>query len=253
MTIDFKQYNPDNTLLKDRVVLVTGAGDGIGKAAAMTYAEYGATVVLLDRVEARIESVYDAIESNGWPTPALFPMDLATATAEAYVGLAAALSQEFGRLDGLLNNAAILGSLTPLNLYDDKLWQKVMQVNLRAPYELTRACLGLLNESSDASIIFTSADVGRRGRAYWGAYGIAAFATEGMAQIWSEELDGDTQIRVNTINPGPVSTSLRAKAYPGENPKNIAEAEDIMPAYLYLMGPDSKGMTGQSVDAQSGE
>jgi NAD(P)-dependent dehydrogenase (short-subunit alcohol dehydrogenase family) len=251
MTIDFKQYNPDKALLKDRIVLVTGAGDGIGKAAAMTYAEYGATVVLLDRVEARIEAVYDAIESSGWPKPALFPMDLSTATAEAYVGLAAALSQEFGRLDGLLNNAAILGNLTPLNLYDDKLWQKVMQVNLRAPYELTRACLGLLNESSDASIIFTSADVGKRGRAYWGAYGIAAFATEGMAQIWSEELDNDTQIRVNTINPGPVNTNMRAKVYPGENPKDIAEAKDIMPAYLYLMGPDSKGATGLSVDAQS--
>lgn len=252
MTIDLKQYNPGKTLLQDRVVLVTGAGDGIGKAAAMTYAEYGATVVLLDRVEARIEAVYDAIESGGWPKPALFPMDLSTATPEAYVGLAAALSQEFGRLDGLLNNAAILGSMTPLNLYDDNLWQKVMQVNLRAPYELTRACLGLLNESPDASIIFTSADVGRRGRAYWGAYGIAAFATEGMAQIWSEELDGDTQIRVNTINPGAVRTSLRTKVYPGENPENIAKPEDIMPAYLYLMGPDSKAVTGQSLDAQSG-
>lgn len=245
-----KDYLPAKDILKNRVILVTGAGSGIGKAAALSYAEYGATVVLLDKAEAKIESVYDQIESSGHAKPALFPMDLATATPDTYTGLAAALSQEFGKLDGLLNNAGILGSITPLNLYDDTLWARVMQVNLHAPYQLTRACLGLLEQASDAAIIFTTADVARYGRAYWGAYAVAAAGVEAMTQVWAEELDGDNRIRVNAINPGAVYTDMRAKAYPGEDPKTLAKPADIMSAYLYLMSPDSRAISGRIISAQ---
>ncbi|MDH5633016.1 MAG: YciK family oxidoreductase [Gammaproteobacteria bacterium] len=245
-----KNYSPAKDILKNRVILVTGAGSGIGKAAALKFAEYGATVVLLDKAEAKIESVYDQIESSGQARPALFPMDLATATPDAYTGLAAALSQEFGKLDGLLNNAGILGSITPLNLYDDQLWDKVMNVNLHAPYRLTRACLGLMAQSPDASIVFTTADVARHGRAYWGAYAVAAAGVEAMTQVWAEELDGDNRVRVNAINPGAVYTDMRAKAYPGENPKTLVKPADIMPAYLYLMSADSRAVSGRVINAQ---
>lgn len=236
-------------LLAGRIILVTGAGDGIGKAAALGFAAHGATVLLMGRNENKLEAVYDEIEQQGGAQPALMPLDLSQAMEKDYDAIATAIREEFGRLDGLLHNAAYLGTLTPLGLYDDSEWAKVMRVNLNAPYLLTRACLDLLNQSDDASVLFTSADVGRKGRAYWGAYGIAYSAIEGMMQIWADELEDNTKIRVNSIDPGAVRTALRAKAYPGESPATLPKPESIMPTYLYLMGPDSQGVTGQAFSA----
>ena len=246
-------YEPRKDLLHEHIILVTGAGDGIGKAAALAFADHGVTVILLGRSERKLEAVYDEIERQGWPQAAVHPLDLAQATDEDFNRVAAAIDKEFGRLDGLLHNAAELGTLTPLALYNDRLWSKVMQVNVTAPYLLTRACLDLLARSPDASVVFTTADVGRRGRAYWGAYGIACFALEGMMQIWADELEGSTAIRVNSIDPGPVATALRRNAYPGEDPGKLRRPEEIMNRYLYLMGADSKGVTGHAFSAQGEE
>jgi NAD(P)-dependent dehydrogenase (short-subunit alcohol dehydrogenase family) len=246
----FTDYHPGPDLLKERVILVTGAGDGIGAAAAKSFAAHGATVILLGRTIRKLEKVYDAIEAAGGPQPAIYPMNLEGASPKDYDDLATTLDQEFGRLDGLLHNASELGTLTPLGQYDLEKWTQVMQVNLNAPYLLTRATLDLLKQSDDASLVFTSSSVGRKGRAYWGAYGISKAANENMMQIWADELEANTNIRVNSINPGATRTRMRATAYPGEIPETVPLPEEIMPAYLYLMGPDSKGITGQQIDAQ---
>ncbi len=245
-----QDYLPAPDLLKQRIILVTGAGDGIGAAAAKCFARHGATVILLGRTVRKLETVYDAIEQAGGPQPAIYPMNLEGATPKDYQDLGNTLEREFGRLDGLLHNAAILGTLTPLEMYDLELWAKVMQVNLNAPYLLTRACLPALKRSEDASVVFTSSAVGHRGRAYWGAYGISKAAAENMMQIFADELETNTPVRVNSIDPGAVRTRMRAKAYPGEDPNIHPTPDEILNIYLYLMGPDSKGETGKSFKAQ---
>lgn len=243
-------YSPAENLLKERIILITGAGEGIGRAAALSCAAHGATVILLGRTEEKLEQVYDAIEAAGYPQPAIIPMNLETATETDYDALAATLEQEFGHLDGLLHNAGQLGLRTPIESYDPTVWQRVMQVNVNAPFMMTQALLSLLQLSADASIIFTSSGAGRKGRAFWGAYGVSKFATEGMMQILADELEHCDNIRVNCINPGATRTNMRASAYPAEQPTNNPAPAEIMPAYLYLLGPDSKTINGQSLDAQ---
>jgi NAD(P)-dependent dehydrogenase (short-subunit alcohol dehydrogenase family) len=243
-----KNYAPPKDLLSGRVVLVTGAGAGIGRAASLAFAEHGARVILLGRTQAKLEKVYDEIEDRGFPKAAILPLDLAGATPAHHELAAHTVEKEFGSLDGILHNAAEPGVLAPLELYDPETWYRVMQVNVHAAFLLTRACLPLLKKSQDASVIFTSADVGRKGRAYWGAYGVSCFALEGMMQILADELAANTNIRVNSLDPGPVRTALRARAYPGEEPKNLPEPESVMGTYLYLMGPDSRGVTGRALN-----
>lgn len=243
-------YLPSPGLLNDRVILITGAGDGIGRVAAISCAEYGATVVLLGRTQRKLERVYDEIEQAGYPQPVIHPLDLEKAGADDYAQLAAALDQQFGRLDGLLHNAAFLGTLTPLGLYDVALWHKVMQINLHAPFLLTRACHNLLRQSADASVVFTSDAVGRQGRAYWGAYGVSKAALEGMMQIFADETESEGRVRVNSIDPGALRTSLRARAYPAEDPNQLPTPETVMNTYLYLLGPDSRHISGRAFMAQ---
>ncbi len=243
-------YTPLPNLLTERVILVTGAGDGIGRAAANSFAAHGATVILLGRTIRKLEAVYDEIEQARHPQPAIYPMNLEGASPNDYEQLAHTVAREFGRLDGLLHNAAQLGVLTPLEHYDINLWYQVMQVNLHAPFLLTKACLNLMKQSSDASILFTSDSVGQKGRAYWGAYAISKFATEGIMQVLADELENHTAIRVNAINPGATRTTMRATAYPGEDPTKLPLPEEIMPIYLYLMGPDSREIHGQTLNAQ---
>ncbi|MES9945150.1 MAG: YciK family oxidoreductase [Candidatus Thiodiazotropha sp.] len=245
-----QDYNPDKGLLNERVILVTGAGSGIGQAAAKKFAEYGATVVLLGRNEHRLEQTYDQIEAAGWPTPALIPFDLEKAPTEDYYALGESLYQEFGQLHGLLHNAAKLALLSRIDDFDPATWNSVIQVNLNAAFLLTQACLPLLRKADDASILFTSDRVGRKGRAYWGAYGVSKFAIEGLMQTLAEELES-SQIRVNSIAPGPTQTALRAWAYPGEDPTSLPLPDQIMNNYLYLMGPDSKEINGQALSAQA--
>jgi NAD(P)-dependent dehydrogenase (short-subunit alcohol dehydrogenase family) len=242
-------YTPSPTLLADRVILITGAGDGIGHAAAKSFAAYGATVILLGRTISKLEAVYDEIEQAGYPQPAIYPMNLEGANPNDYENLANILETEFGRLDGLLHNASLLGTLTPLEHYDVNLWYQVMQVNLNAPFLLTGACLGLMKRTDDASIVFTSGGVGRKGKAYWGAYSVSKFAIEGMMQVLADELEANTAIRVNSINPGAVRTAMMAEAYPGIDPQTFSPPEAIMPLYLYLMGPDSREVNGQALNA----
>ena len=243
-----QEYHPPKGLLNDKVILVTGAGDGIGAAVAQDLAKYGATVILLGRTQKKLEAVYDLIENAGYPQPAIYPLELQLATPKDYKILAATIHKEFGRLDGLLHNAAVLGTLTPIEHYDNRLWAHVLHVNLNAPFMMTKACLPLLKKSKEASIIFTSANVGYKGQAYWGAYAVSKAATENLMEILSEELEVNTNIRVNSVDPGRVRTRMNALAYPGDDPSDIPEAKDITAVYLYLLGPDSGGVTGERFD-----
>lgn len=243
-------YQASSQLLQDRIILVTGAGDGIGRSAAISYAKHGATVILLGRTLDKLEKVYDEIEKLGAPQPAIIPMNLESCTEHEYELLASNIETEFGRLDGILHNASLLGVRTPIESYDPVIWQQVMQVNVTATFMLTQALIPALNQSKSASIVFTSSSVGQKGKAYWGAYAVSKFATEGLMQVLADELENATNIRVNCINPGATRTNMRASAYPAENPESIAHPDEIMPVYLYLMGPDSQSINGQTLNAQ---
>jgi len=245
-----ENYEASPDLLAERVILVTGAGDGIGRAVSLAFAAHGATVILLGRTVPKLESVYDDIVTAGGRQPAIYPMDLQGAVPDDHRQLAQRVESELGRLDGLLHNASLLGSLTPIERYDPMDWLRVIQVNLHAPFLLTQACLPLLKRAEDASLAFTSSSVGRRGRAYWGAYSASKFAVEGLMQILADELEHNSHVRVNSINPGRVRTGMRAAAYPAENPAELPAPQDIVLPYLYLMGPDSRDVHGQALDAQ---
>ena len=245
-----QDYQAPENLLQDKIIAVTGAGDGIGRSAALCYAKHGATVILLGRTVQKLEQVYDEIKAAGGPEPAIYPICLNGATEQDYEDMRTNFEKEFDQLDGLLHNAGVLGQRTPIANIKLKTWEEVMQVNVTAQFMMTKALLPLLEKSSDASVIFTSSGVGRVGRPFWGAYAVSKFATEGLSQVLASELDGTTNIRVNCINPGATRTQMRANAYPAEDPNTLKTPEDIMPTYLYLMGSDSKGVTGQSLDAQ---
>lgn len=229
------QYQAPANFLKDKIILITGAGDGIGKTAAKAYAKQGATVVLLGRTVHKLEQVYDEIVASGYPEPAIYPMNLEGSTPHDYQQLASTLKENFGRLDGLLHNAAFLGASTPIQHYDIELWYKVMQVNLNAPFIMTQALLPLMINTSNSSIIFTVDD---KSTAYWGAYGVSKAAISSFMSILADEMDTDKPVKVNAINPEPVRTGMRMKAFPGEDPNTLKNPENIMPTYLYLMSND---------------
>ncbi len=244
-------YHAPEQLLDGRIILVTGAGDGIGKAAALSFAGHGATVILVGKTSAKLEAVYDQIMAAGGPQPAIYPIHFGGAVARDYQNMAQKLDEEFGRLDGLLHNAGILGPHSPVESTDPDKWQEVMQINLNAPFLLSKYLLPLLSASSDASVIFTSSAVGRHGRAYWGAYAVSKFGIEGLMQVLADEVEATTNIRVNSLNPGATDTAMRRQAYPAEDPSGNPQAAQLMPAYLYLMGPDSRGVHAQALDAQT--
>jgi len=245
-----RDYAPPQDLLKDRAILVTGAGDGIGRAVAKDLANHGATLILLGKTIPKLESVYDEIVAAGSPKPAIYAMDLMGARYKDYEDLVGVLDKEYGRLDGLLHNAGILGERAPIEHHEIHIWQQVLQVNLTAPFMLSKACLELLYKSPDASVVFTSSGVGRKARAYWGAYSVSKYGIEALALTLADETEFRKTLRVNTINPGAVRTAMRRQAFPAEDNDKLLAAEEILGTYLYLLGPDSKGITGQQFDAQ---
>lgn len=250
MTTDPRTYTYSSDELCDRIILITGASDGIGKALALGAAALGAQVILHGRNTAKLEKVYDEIEAiDGAPRPSIAVLDLASANAESYTTLANSIGDEFGRLDGLVHNASILGERYSIAQYDAVLWQRVMHVNVTAAFAMTQVFLPLLQQSSDASIIFTSSGVGRTGKAFWGAYAASKFATEGLSEVLADE-HRHSQLRVNCINPGATRTNMRLAAFPAEDRDALKTPEQILATYVYLLGADSKGVTGESFNAQ---
>ena len=250
MSIDPRSYSYPDRLLDDRIILITGATDGIGRALALHAAGLGAQVVLHGRDVRKLEKVYDDVEKiDGAPRPSIALMDLASANSESYLSLADSIEQEFGRLDGLVLNAGMLGELGPIQQYDAVLWQQVIHVNLTSAFAMVQVLLPALQKSDDASVIFTSSGVGRTGRAFWGAYSASKFAVEGLSQVLADE-HRHGSIRSNCINPGATRTDMRLTAFPAEDREKLKSPEEILAAYIYLLGPDSRDVTGQSIDAQ---
>ncbi|MFO1465788.1 MAG: YciK family oxidoreductase [Steroidobacteraceae bacterium] len=248
--IDPLRYQAPRDLLRDKVVLVTGAGGGLGKALALDCARAGAQVVLCGRRQSRLECVYDAIEASGGPRPALAPIDFTTATAVQYDELAGVIEREFGRLDGLVHCAALLGDRSPVDQYDVPTWCKVLHVDLTAPFILTQVLMPVMRRGADASIVFVSSSVARRPKAYWGAYAVAKAGLESLGAMLALEVEAEGRLRVNTVNPGAMRTPMRAAAYPAENPASVREPGSLTGVFLYLLGSDSRGINGQHFDAQ---
>jgi NAD(P)-dependent dehydrogenase (short-subunit alcohol dehydrogenase family) len=246
-----KDYLPRPDLLAGRVILVTGASSGLGRAASLAFARHGATVALLARNEVKLEAVYDEIVAAGGPEPAMFPYDLGAADDRSLETLAGTLAHHLKRLDGVLHSAHQFLSLTPLHLQTLEQWQTLMRVNLIAPFALTRACLPLLTQAPDASVVFTGETHGHHPGAYWGSYAVAKSGLETLTRIWADELGTDGNLRINTLIPGQVATTLRARTHPGLAPETLPSVDDLMPCYLYLMGADSRGVRGQIVECQS--
>ncbi len=236
--------------LAGRVIAITGAGDGIGRAVALACAAHGAQVVLIGRTVKKLESVHAEIGKGGGAEAVIAPIDLETAVARDYDQLADAVTERYGRLDGLLHNAGALGTLSPIEQYDVPTWCKVMHVNVTAAFALTQVLIPALRASSDAAVVFTSSSVGRVGRAYWGAYAVSKFAIEGLTQVLAQELQNVSQVRVNAINPGRTRTRMRRQAYPAEAIETLPLPQSITGAYLALLGPASRGVTGGSFEAQ---
>ena len=243
-------YEPKPGLLDGRVILISGASAGIGAALARRSAALGATVIMLGRSVPRLEAVYDEIEQAGGPRPGIFVMDFLTAGGPQYDQLFEAVAGEYGRLDGLVHCAGILGDRSPIEQHDISVWHQVMQVNVTAPFILTQAMFPLLRRSGDASVIFTSSGVGRSGRAFWGAYAVSKFATEGMMQVLAAEVGDGNPIRCNAVNPGATRTAMRRAAFPGEDAEKLRTPEQVLGPYLYLLGPESRSINGLSFDAQ---
>ena len=238
---DIHNYAPDESALTGRVILVTGATRGIGRAVAQDLVQHGATVILHGRSADKLQALYEELKELG-PEPVVAQLDQS---------LTDEIDFRFGRLDGLLHNASILGDLTPIEHYNIALWQRVIHTNLNAPFILTRCLIPLLRRSEDASILFTTSGVGNAGRAYWGAYSASKFATEGLAQILADEFE-NTAVRVNYINPGSTRTTMRRAAFPAEDPDTLPTPESITGTYLYLLGQDSRGVSGERFECRPG-
>ncbi|WP_227673286.1 YciK family oxidoreductase [Psychrobacter nivimaris] len=247
---DIRSFVPSSNCLDGKTILVTGAGDGIGRVAALTYARYGATVLLLGRTSSKLEYVYDEIESLGGKQPAMLPMNLEGATYAEMQQLEGLINKEVGQLDGILHNAGVLGQLTPLEMYDVDTFAQVMKVNFTAAFMLTQALLPLLKDADHGSVVFTSSTVGTHPRAFWGAYALSKQAVEGMSDIFTQETQNTTNLRFNCVNPGGTRTNMRAHAYPGENPMSLKTPEDIMAGYVCLMSDESIGVRGQVIELQ---
>jgi len=243
-----RDYKPKPDLLKDRVILVTGATRGIGRVAAMTFAAHGATVVLHGRDETALAKVYDAIQSRGHPEPAAIPLDLEHAGTREFDSLAYAIESRLGKLDGLLHNAAHFEKLATLEHQTAKEWTRTLLVNLIAPFSLTQACARLLKTSPDASVVFTSETHGHLPAPYWGGYAVSKAGLEALMKVQAAEWENLPHLRANVVIPGPVDSPLREKTHPGEVAASRRKPENLMPTYLYLIGPDSRGVSGRIIE-----
>ena len=236
--------------LAGRVILVTGANSGLGAAAALAYARFGATVALLGRNEARLEKTYDAIKAAGGPEPAMFPFDLATADDAGFERLAQTVVYHLKGLHGILHSAQSFFQLTRLEHQTLEQWQTLMRVNLVAPFALTRAGMPWMLQQPDASVVFTGESHAHDAGAYWGGFALSKEALAGLTRIWDQELELTPTVRINTLIPGPVQSPFRTRTHPGEAPEEIATAASILPWYVWLMSPQSSDIHGQIVHCQ---
>lgn len=246
MMNELESYLAPDNLLENRVILITGAGQGLGRAAALAYAKHGATVILHGRKVKKLEQVYDEIEAIGKAQALIYPLDLERAEDKDFLIIAEAIAEQLGRLDGILHNAALLTGLSPLDHQTVAQFRALLQVNLIAPFALTKACLPLLKNAPDASVIMTSSSHALKPTAYWGGFAVAKSGLDTLMKIQADEWELMPNLRINSIVPGVVNSPQRVITHPGEIKQTMRPPEDLMKTYLYLIGPDSKGVSGQT-------
>ncbi len=244
------EFTPPEKFLSGRTILITGASDGIGKQCALSFAEHGAQLILLGRKQDKLEALYDELEEVAPGLAIIQPLDFLSAQSDDYKNLATSLMQQFPALDGIVHCAALLGPRTPIEFYPDDDWNKLLQVNVTAPFLLTKALLPSLSRSEDARVLFLSSSVGRTSRAHWGAYAVSKFALEGLMQTLADEISKTTNIKVNSLNPGATRTNMRRDAYPAEDPNTLPTPAELMPVFLYLMSEKAASFQGRALNVR---
>ncbi len=237
-------YRPVNDVLNNRVALVTGAGQGLGKVAALAFANYGASVILHGRNVPKLEAVYDEIVAAGLPQPAILPLDYLKATQAELNAYVQSIHTTFGRLDIVFHGASHFVSCMPLALHDLDMWQQHTRVNLAVPAALTKACMPLLKRATDASVIFLTESHAVEPSAFWGAFAVSKSALVSLTTIWADEMEGQNNVRFNLCLPGPVASPMRSKSHPGELATELPATESLARIFLYFADPDSAPLTG---------
>lgn len=241
-------YEPLRDLLAGRVILVTGAGQGLGQAVALACAAHGATVALLGRRQDKLEQTYDAIVEASGPEPAMIPFDLAAAGSAEFEALAHLVRRDLGSLEGVAHCASHFVPLGPLSHQTLEQWMTLLRVNLAAPFALTRACLPLLAAAKGSSVVFTGETHGAHPLAYWGGFAVSKAALSTLAAIWADELEHAGRPRMNVLIPGPIASPQRALSHPAEERSKLRSPESAALAFLYLLGPDGAALRGATVE-----
>ena len=243
-------YSPAPDAFSGRTVLVTGAGGGLGRSVSFGAARCGAEVILLGRTVRKLEAAYDRIVEDGYPPPAIYPMDLIGAGLDDYAELAERIDQACGKLHGIVHAAAEFSGLAPLAHHEPDDWLRTIHVNLTAPFLITQACLPLLQRIPDAAVAFVADALGRRAKAYWGAYAVSKFGIEGLANVLAEEVESAGTPRVVCVNPGRMSTALRRRAFPAEKPDAAPDPDTVAGGLLFALDPAASIPHGASVDVR---
>ena len=224
----------------NKSILITGSSDGIGKSLAIEFSKLGANIILLGRNSEKLDAVYDLLDhSHVSQKHLILEADLALLSNESAQEIFIAISQEFEVLDGIIHNAALLGTMSSLEDYDLSSWDEVMKVNLRAPFILTKTLKVMLENASLPRLIFTSSGVANKGRSFWGAYSVSKFGVKGLAEIFKDELEATTKIKVFNFDPGKTRTNMRAAAYPAEDPNTLKSPTELIDCYLWFFQEES--------------
>jgi len=241
------KFKQDPHLLKDKTFLITGAANGIGRAVTKAALAAGANIVLLDKDVANLKSLLHTLPKSDYNRAHVYPLDLSGASYAEYQKMVEVLIDSLSKLDGILFNAAMLGSLTPIEYYSQAIWYKVMQVNLNSSFLLSQAALHLIKKSPHGRLIFTCRAPGSKQEAFWGAYSVAMAGCYQLMRTLSEECHEHTNIRVNGIAPDKILTNLRREAFPAEDSDKLELPENIVEPYLYLLSEQSQALTGEVI------